>query len=231
LKCCLSNLIDGLLFVRFQLVVFKKDAAMIISDLLLLPDVAYLFIVVGLLLSVMALLTPGTGFFEIGAFFALAVAGYQIYNLPINAWAMGVALVGVVLFGLAIRRTKYRTMFMISSIAALVIGSVYLFRGEGSQSAVNPWLAVIVSALASGFLWLIATKTIDIHLTRPNHDLGTLVGAKGVARTDISAEGTVFVQMEDWSAQSEDLISAGDKIKVIGREGLILQVQPLPEGE
>ena len=206
---------------------------MLISDLLLIPDVAYLFIVVGLLLSILSLLTPGTGFFEIGAFFTLAIAGYQIYNLPINVWAMVVALVGVLLFALSIRRSKYRAVFMVISIAALVIGSAYLFRAEeaGFRSAVNPWLALIVSALSAGFLWLMATKTLDIHLTRPSHDLGVLMGATGVARTAIHAEGTVFVNMEDWSAQSDDLIPAGNKIEVIGREGLILQVKPLPEGE
>ena len=63
------------------------------------------------------------------------------------------------------------------------------------------------------------------------HDLGVLMGATGVAKTKIHAEGTVFVNMEDWSAQSDDPISAGDKVQVVGREGLILQVQPLPEGE
>ncbi len=194
------------------------------ADLLLLPDVAYLFIVVGLLLSVLALLTPGTGFFEIGAFFTLAVAGYQIYNLPVNVWAMFVALIGVVLFFLAIRRTKYRVAFMGVSITALVIGSAYLFRGEGMRSAVNPWLALIVSVLSAGFLWLIATKTLDIHLTRPTHDLGVLMGATGLARTEVHNQGTVFVNMEDWSAQSDDPIPAGSRIRVIGREGLILQV-------
>lgn len=200
-------------------------------ELLLLPDVAYLFLVVGLMLSVLALLTPGTGFIEIGAFFALAVAGYQIYSLEINIWAIFVALIGVVLFVFAVRRSKYQYVYLGVSIVALVIGSVFLFRGEESSSAVNPVLALVVSVLSAGFLWLIATKTLDIHLTRPSHDLGVLMGATGVARTEVHAEGTVFVNMEDWSAQSDVPIRAGDRVRVVGREGLILQVQPIPEGE
>lgn len=200
-------------------------------DLLLLPDVAYLFIVVGLMLSVLALLTPGTGFIEIGAFFVLAVVGFQIYNLAINTWAIFVALLGAVLFLFAVRRTRYQFVFLGISILALIVGSVFLFRGEERSIAVNPVLALIVSPLSAGFLWLIATKSLDVHLTRPSHDLGVLIGATGVARTEVHAEGTVFVNMEDWSAQSEVPIRTGEKIRVIGREGLILEVRPIPEGE
>ena len=194
-------------------------------DLLLQPDVAYLFIVVGLILSVLALLTPGTGFIEIGAFFALAVAGYQIYSLEINPWAILVSLVGVALFFVAVRSAKNRYSYLGAASLALVIGSVFFFRGEETLSAVNPLLAVIVSLLSVGFLWLIATKTVDVHLKRPNHDLGVLLGSIGTAKTSVHDEGTVFVHMEDWSAQSDDEIPAGSKVRIVGREGLILRVE------
>ena len=50
-------------------------------DFLLDPNVAYLIRMAGLLLVMMAIVTPGTGLFEIGAFFGLALAGYAVYNL------------------------------------------------------------------------------------------------------------------------------------------------------
>ena len=194
-------------------------------DLLLIPDIAYLFIVVGLLLVVMALLAPGTGLFELAAFFTLAVAAWQVYNLPINMWALLVALAGLVLFAFSVRRTRGQAAFLAVSIAALVVGSAYLFEGEGLFPAVSPWLALIVSSLSAGFLWLVATKSVAVHLLEPTHDLSRLVGATGVARTEIHAEGTVFVDMENWSAQSEETIPSGQRIRVTGREGLVLQVE------
>ena len=194
-------------------------------DLLLDPNVAYLFLVTGLMLVVMALLTPGTGFIELGAFFTLAVAGWQMYSLPINGWALIVALVSLVLFILAMRRTRVRYILLGVSIAGLVIGSAYLFQGEGLLPAVNPWLALVLSVLSAGFLWLMATKTLDVHQQQPAHDLGRLMGAVGIAKTSIHLDGTVFVNMEDWSAQSSDPIEAGRKVRVVGREGLLLQVE------
>ena len=40
-------------------------------DFLLDPNVAYLLLLGGLMLAMMALVTPGTGIFEIGAFFCI----------------------------------------------------------------------------------------------------------------------------------------------------------------
>ena len=57
-------------------------------DFLLDPNIAYLFLLGGVLMAMLALATPGTGFFEIGAFFCIALAGYAVYNLSFNWWAM-----------------------------------------------------------------------------------------------------------------------------------------------
>ena len=61
-------------------------------DFLLDPNVAYLVLLVGILLSMLAIVTPGTGLLEVGAFFGLVLAGYAIYNLNINFWALIVIL-------------------------------------------------------------------------------------------------------------------------------------------
>ena len=42
------------------------------DTVLLNPNIAYLFLVSGVLLTFLALVTPGTGFLEVGAFFAMA---------------------------------------------------------------------------------------------------------------------------------------------------------------
>ena len=50
-------------------------------DFLLDPNIAYLFLLAGVLLGLMAIITPGTGIFEVGAFFCLALAGYAVYTI------------------------------------------------------------------------------------------------------------------------------------------------------
>lgn len=176
------------------------------------------------MLALMALLTPGTGILEIAAGFGLLLAGWAVYTLPINEWALGILLLGVIPFWLAVRKSG-NLVFLGVAIAALVIGSIFLFQEEGQLFAVNPILALIVSVLTGGFLWLGTIKTLEAQKATPSHDLSGLIGAMGTAQTDILQEGSVYVHREDWSAHSEKLIPAGSTVRVIGRDGFVLQVE------
>ena len=193
-------------------------------NVLLDPNVAYLVLVVGFLLGVLALFTPGTGLLEIGALLTIFLAGYSVYSLPINLWALIVLLVGVVPFILAMRKFK-RWYWLIPAIVSIVIGSVFLFRTANGAPAINPILASLVSVLATLFLWFIGRKSIDAMRSRPNQDLSRLIGMIGEARTDLSPDGTIYVDGEEWSARSEGKIRSGAQVRVLKRDGLILLVE------
>ena len=53
-----------------------------------------------------------------------------------------------------------------------------------------------------------------------------MVGEVGIAKTDIHAEGQVFVHSEWWNAQSEQPISSGAKVRIVAVDGLLLNVAP-----
>lgn len=200
-------------------------------ETLLNPNFAYLFLVAGFFLAILAILTPGTGFLEIGSLFAFVFAGWAVYNLPINYWALVILLLGVIPFLYAIRRSG-RYLYLGLSILTLVIGSAYLFRGDvWWQPAVNPILAFIVSLLTAGFLWFITIKTIEASQARPSHDLGALLGLVGEAKTEIHEEGSLQLAGELWSATSPTPIPAGAHARVVGREGFMLQVELIPDKE
>lgn len=193
-------------------------------DFLLDPNVAYLFLLAAILLSLLALVSPGTGLFEAGAFFALALAGYAIYNLNFNFWALIVILVSVVPFVMAVRKPK-REFLLGLSLLGLVVGSVFLFARENGLPAVNPVLAATASLLMAGFVWIAVRKAIQASLERPTHDLGILIGRTGEARTEVRDEGSVQVDGELWSARSDHPIPAGSHVRVLGRDGFVLVVE------
>lgn len=193
-------------------------------NFLLDPNVAYVMLVGGFLLAILALFSPGTGLLELGALFMLALAGYGIVNLPINAWALVILVVGVLPFILALRRSR-RWWWLIPALVALVVGSIFLFSTSNGSPAVNPWLAGLVSVLVVPFVWLIGRKSLEA-LSIPAASLNTLVGMIGEARTEIFNEGSVYVNGEDWSARSKVRIPAGAKVRVLRRDGLVLEVEP-----
>ena len=193
-------------------------------EFLLDPNIAYLILLGGVLLAMMSLASPGTGLFEIGAFFCIALAGYAIYNLSFNWWALILLGLSIIPFVYAIQKPK-REPYLALSILLLVIGSVFMFPRTEEQSIVNPAVAILASAFVAGFLWIAVRKSVEATSMRPTHDLTALVGQIGEARTKVDEEGSVLVAGEMWSARSETPIPAGSSIRVLRREGFILIVE------
>lgn len=198
-------------------------------ELILDPNVAYLLIVIGFVLTVFAILTPGTGIFEIGAVIVLGLAAWRVLELEINLWALIVLVAGIVPFIFAVRN-KRRTLNLVLTLAAFVIGSAFLFRSDvWWRPAVHPVLAVVTSIAAGSLIWLMMSKVLEAESKSPAHDLGKLIGSVGEARTDIQIEGSVYLNGEMWAAESDVLIKAGSHVMVLSRNGFILKVEEINE--
>jgi membrane-bound serine protease (ClpP class) len=197
-------------------------------DFLLNPNIAYLFLLAGVLMAMLALATPGTGFFEVGTLFCMALAGYGIYNLSFNWWALALIFLSVIPFVYSLQKPK-REVYLGISIIVLVVGSIFLFPSQAGGPAVNLFVAFIASLLVAGFLWIAVGKSIQAASVRPSHDLDALIGQVGEAKTRILDEGSVQVGSELWSARSATPapIRSGSSVRIIRREGFVLVVEKL----
>lgn len=201
------------------------------EEILINPNVAYLLLVIGFVLAGMAIINPGTGVLEIGALFALLLAGWLVYILGVNLWALVLMLVGIIPFVLAVRRGGNRTYLGLSFLA-LVIGSWFLFPSEPWwRSAIDPLLFIIVSALTIGLLWVVTTKIVEAEAVRPSHDLNALIGQLGETKTILSNEGSVQVAGELWTARSKEPIPQDRPVRVVDRDGFILIVEAVADQE
>ena len=189
-------------------------------------NLAYLLLMFGSIFLMMAIVTPGTHLLEGGALLMLAAAGYEIYNLGFNWWAMIILVLALVPFIYSIQKSG-REWALALSILALIVGSIYLFPGTGFIPAVNPVLAVVISLMSAGFLWFVVRKGMQAFHARPLQDLKNLIGQTGQAKTEIAIlnGGSVQVASELWSARSEAPIPAGSRIRVVSREGFTLIVE------
>ena len=193
-------------------------------DFLLDPTVAYLVLIGGVFLAMLALASPGTGVIEIAAFFCILLAGYAVYNLSFHWWALLLLALSIVPFVYALRKPK-RELFLAFAILLLILGSVFMFQRAADGNTVNPLLAIMTSAFVAGFLWVAVRKSVEAASVRPLHDPDGLVGRLGEARTKIEDEGSVFVAGELWSAKSDKAIAAGSPVRVVRRDGFVLIVE------
>ena len=108
----------------------------------------------------------------------------------------------------------------------MLIGSLMLFDSplpflRVSLSVVLP--AVILTVIVFS---LTVALVLKAHRRRPSTGIEGLTGIMGEAKTDINDEGQVFVHGEIWSARSEVALQPGAALRVSGREGLTLLVEP-----
>jgi len=192
------------------------------------PNVCYFFLVCGLVVGILALLTPGSGILELSALFLLFLAGYGIYNLPVNYWALGIVLLGAVTFVVAFWLKKMRHWAtLLFSTACLIIGSAFLFKNTGGEAVIHPAFIIFATIVAEAFIYFVGSKTLAASTAKPIHNLDTLINMTGTAESNILTEGIVYVNGEEWTARSETAIPAGSDVKIVDREGLVLTVVPV----
>ena len=193
-------------------------------EFLLDPNIAYVVLVGAILFLLVAIATPGTGIPEALGLFGIGVAGYAVYHLGLNWWALVLIAGSLVPFYFSVRGPR-REVWLALSIVGLTLGSVFFFPATEGWISVNPILAAVTSALFAALLWVSARKVVQILRTRPALELSALIGESGETRTDVRDEGSVQVASELWSARSDKLIRAGRPVKVVGRDGFVLIVE------
>jgi len=195
-------------------------------DILVNPNVGYLILMMSMLITLLAVLSPGTGILEIFALALLIFCGWLVVQLPTQLWALLLMLLGFVPLVLS-AKFNWQPLYLASSIAISLIGAAFFFKGENWYPAAHPLLIIILSTLEGGVLWYIARKTLEAHQQIPAQDLSQLIGAIGETRTNVHQEGTIFINGELWSARSTSPIPKNRPVRVISRDGLILLVEEI----
>ena len=105
-----------------------------------------------------------------------------------------------------------------------MIGAIVMFPSNVPGLAPNPWL-IAVAAIGTAALFVLALAMLLRSRKRPVV-IGepALVGTEGEALSWEGGEGRVRVNGEIWRARATAPPQPGARIKVIGREGLVLLV-------
>ena len=85
-------------------------------------------------------------------------------------------------------------------------------------------VTLIIVALIVSVIFYIGVKA---QFNRIKTGKEALIGAKGIATTDLKPKGEVRVQGEFWEATAKDNeIQTGQPVEVVGMEGMFLVVKP-----
>lgn len=205
---------------------FQHEFLDIISD----PNIAYIFMMLGIYGLLFELYNPGTIFPGVVGVICLILAFYSLHTLPLNYAGVGLILFAVALFLMEIKIVSHG-LLTIGGVVSLAVGSVMLFEPDSMLEAVSlSWGVIAASVVVSAaFFLLIIGLGLKAQGRRTTTGAEGLAGEEGVAIADLSPAGQVRVHGEIWSARAEgEPVRAGDAVVVERAENLRLVVRRKP---
>lgn len=188
------------------------------------PAVAYLLLVIGASLLVFELFTAGVGVAGMVGVGSLVLSAYGLAVLPTNTWALVMLSLSFVAFAVDVQTGVPRFWTAVGS-AGLIVGSFALFT-DGPPSWITLLAGIVGTLLAmlGGMPAMIRTR-----FSTPTIGRDWMIGEVGVAVGDVSPDGVVTVRDAPWRARTNRAtpITAGDQIRVVSIDGLVLEVEPL----
>jgi membrane-bound serine protease (ClpP class) len=196
------------------------------------PDVAYLLMTVGLFAILIELFHPGALVPGVTGVVCLVIAFVGFAALPMNWGGIVLILVAAALFVLDLKAAAHGGL-TIAGLVCFVAGSLLLYSPGGVASPTLPEVSVGILPLGAaagagvGFSLLVVRTAIRMSHRAAISGPQRLYGATGVARSPLRPRGTVMVAGQVWSARLRSgRLEAGQPIRVLGRTGLVLDVEP-----
>lgn len=188
------------------------------------PAVAYLLLAIGLGLLVFELYTAGVGIAGVVGAGCVVFAGYGLWVLPTNWWA--VVLIGFAFFGFAIDvQTGVPRVWSVIGMLAFVVGSFGLF--DGLSLSWITLLAAIGGVLLAFFAGMPAM--VRTRFSTPTIGRDWMIGEEGTVVAEVAPEGVVEVRGARWRARTNRAtpVAVGEPVRVAGIDRLLLEVEPL----
>ena len=214
---------DGVSILRIEMGLKQK-----VINILAHPNIAYLLMMAGILGLYMEFSNPGALFPGIagGIALLLALASFQV--LPVN-------YAGLLLIGLGMCLLVAEAflpsfgLLGISGVVSLGLGSLLLFDVEGSDLSVDRGIVFAAVGTLSAFVLLVSFLVVKSQRRKATLGYAGLVGELGEVRERLDLTGKVFVHGEVWKAEGLERLDPGDRIEVVGHDGMILKVKRAAE--
>jgi len=192
------------------------------------PNIVYLLMMAGILGLYMEFSHPGVVFPGVagGICLLLALAGLQV--LPINYAGLALMVLGI---GLLIGEAFAPSFGIlgVGGIISLTLGSFFLFDTEGSDLIVDRSIIFTAVATLGTFVLAISYLVFRSQKSKPTMGFEGLIGEIGEVRGKLGPTGKIFVYGEYWNAEADGEIDVGEKVQVVGYEGMSLKVKRLHE--
>ena len=188
------------------------------------PNIAYLLMLLGTLGLIFEFTHPGVGFPGIAGLICVILALYAFQTLPVNYAALALIGLGLLLL-IAEAQIVSHGLLALGGVIALTLGSLMLIESPEPSLQISLRIILPVVATLAGIVLFVVQRALRAQTQPVTTGPQGLVGATGVASTNLDLDGMVFVNGELWNASSPTPIRQGERVRVVGVKGLTLTVE------
>jgi membrane-bound serine protease (ClpP class) len=202
---------------------WRTKALSAISD----PNIAFLLMLIGFYGLILEFWNPGSFAPGVIGAISLIVGLTALTALPVNYGALGLLVLGILLM-IGEAFTPGIGALGIGGLAAFIVGGLFLFEGGDTdiEFAVSRWLIFGSAIATAGMIVAIGGAAWSARKRAPVTGSEQMIGMRGEVVGWSDGRGSVRVHGEIWSARANRPLQVNDTIRVVGREGLTLIVEP-----
>ncbi len=192
------------------------------------PNIAYVLLLIGIYGLIYELANPGALVPGVSGAIALVLALYAFQTLPVNFAGLALLILGIAFMTLEAFVPSFGALGIGGTIA-FAAGSLLLFRADAGQIGVAlPVIGSFVVLSLALFVGVIgyAVKTRHRPVVSGAEEM---IGAVGEALEDFAVRGRIRVHSESWTAQSARPVRRGQRVRVVGMDGLLLTIEEVDD--
>jgi len=190
------------------------------------PSIALILMMIGVYGLFFEFTSPGFGVAGVLGGICLLLALYGLNLLPVNYAGLALILLGIS-FMVAEAFFPGFGVLGIGGIAAFVVGGVILIDTELPGFGIPLELIVAIAVASALLLGLVGGIALKARRRRVVSGDEELIGSVGEMLEDAETEGWARVHGENWRVQTRSPLQRGQKVRVLARDDLALQVEPV----
>ena len=196
------------------------------------PSIALILMMIGMYGLFFEFTNPGLGVAGVLGGICLLLGLYALHLLPVNYAGLALILLGIA-FMVAEAFAPSFGVLGIGGVVAFVFGAVILIDTELPGFGIPLTLIAFIAIASALFIGLTGGMALKAHRRRVVSGDEALIDSVGKMQTTDEMQtagvtkGWARIHSENWRVQSKTSLQSGQNVRVMARDGLVLQVEPI----
>lgn len=190
------------------------------------PSIAYLLMLAGIFGLFFEFSNPGFVLPGVVGAISLLLALFAFQMLPVNYAGLGLIILGLAFMIAEVFIPSFGVVG-IGGVVAFMIGSVMLIDTDIPGYGVSWSMIVLVGIASALFIFFVGGMAVKARRRPVVSGREELIRSSGEVLEDFDGkDGLARVHGETWRARCKQPLAKGQRVRVIGMDGLILDVEP-----